>query len=305
MKLADAITTFMSSMKGIKSPATSKWYKRRLKSLEDFLGANKSIKKIAVNDLRLWRATLVDRKNRYEYHPTRPTEPGGLSGDTLHGYVRATRRFFTWLVEEHILANNPSKRFELPPTQKRPKAGISDRDRRAMIDCTQDYPRDYAMLMFTADTGCRAGGIAGLRSKDLDINRGRATVFEKGRGGNRKGRIVYFLSDTAIALRKWMSMRSQGEEFVFVSSRGGGLTSSGVYLIFKRIAIKANARGKWSPHQWRHWRARKWAERGMNLSIVAQLLGHTDVKVTAEYYGTFADADLQNAHQRYSLGDIL
>ena len=51
--------------------------------------------------------------------------------------------------------------------------------------------------------------------------------------------------------------------------------------------------------------ARELAERGMNLSIVAQLLGHTDVKVTAEYYGTFADADLQNAHQRYSLGDVL
>ena len=43
----------------------------------------------------------------------------------------------------------------------------------------------------------------------------------------------------------------------------------------------------------------------MNLGIVSQLLGHTDVKVTSEYYGTFADADLQKAHQKYSLGEVL
>ena len=305
MKLADAIAAFLSSMKGIKSPATSKWYKRRLKSLEDFLGANKSIKKIAVNDLRLWRASLVDRKNRYENHPTRSVEVGGLSKETLHGYVRSVRRFFSWLTEENILTSNPAKRFELPPMEKRPKAGISDSDRHLMIEKSQENPRDYAMLMFAADTGCRAAGIAGLRWRDLDINRGRATVFEKGRGGNGKGRMVYFLSDTLMALRKLSIKHTVGDEFVFASEHGGGLTTAGVYRIFRRIAIKAGAKGKWSPHQWRHWRARKWAERGMNLGIVSQLLGHTDVKVTSEYYGTFADADLQKAHQKYSLGDVL
>jgi integrase len=33
---------------------------------------------------------------------------------------------------------------------------------------------------------------------------------------------------------------------------------------------------------------------------IAQELGHTDVKVTSEYYGTFADSDLQKAHQKYT-----
>ena len=305
MKLVDAVTAFMSSMKGIKSLATIRWYSRRLGSLEEFLGANTSIEDITINNLRLWRAKLSDQENRYENHPYRPAKPGGLTSETLHGYVRAARRFFAWLVEENILTNNPAKRFELPPIPKRPKAGISDRDREAMLEYAQKNPRDYAMLMFAADTGCREAGIAGLRLKDLNIDRGRAIVFEKGRGGNGKGRTVYFLNDTAIALRKWMHVRPKDCDFVFSSKRSGGLTVTGVYQVFKRIAIATRVRGKWSPHQWRHWRARKWAERGMNLGIVAQLLGHTDVKVTSEYYGTFADADLQKAHQKYSLGDIL
>jgi len=305
MTLAEAIALFLSSMKGVKAPATMKWYQDRLKSLEKFSGENTPIKNITVYHLRDWRASLSDRENRYENHPNRSVKIGGLSRDTLHGYVRSTRRFFAWLVEENILSDNPSKRFEFPPTQKRPKAGISDLDRNAMLECAKANPRDYAMLMFAADTGCRAAGIAGLQMKDLDINRGRATVFEKGNGGNGKGRIVYFLGDTASALRKWMSVRPEGSEFVFTNRYGGGLTVSGVYEMFKRTAIEAKAQGRWSPHQWRHWRARKWAQCGMSLGIVAQLMGHTDVKVTSEYYGAFADADLQKSHEQYSGGGTL
>ena len=305
MKLTEAITVFLSSMKGVKSPATIKWYRNRLIPLENFIGSKTPIKNITVHHLRNWRGTLSDRKNRYESHPTRSLVHGGLSRDTLHGYVRSARRFFTWLVEENLLSVNPSKRFEFPPTQKRPKAGISDQDRKLMLESAKENLRDYALLLFVADTGCRAAGVSGLTLKNLEINRGRATVFEKGRGGNAKGRTVYFLSETTTALRKWLSVRPQGGDFVFTSVLDGGLTPAGVYQIFKRIARESNVRERWSPHQWRHWRARKWAERGMNLGIVAQLLGHTDVKVTSEYYGTFADADLQNSHKRYSTSDYL
>lgn len=304
MTLAEAITIFLSSMKGIKAPATIKWYQDRLKLLKSFLGAKTPIKNITVHHLRNWRGTLSDRKIRYENHPTRSAMDGGLARDTLHGYVRSTRRFFAWLVEEDLLSNNPAKRFEFPPTQKRPRAGVSDRDRNLMLECAKENFRDYAILMFAADTGCRAAGITGLRWKDLDIDRGRATVYEKGCGGNGKGRTVYFLSGTVISLRKLNNTSQNKNDFVFASEHGGGLTVSGVYRIFRRTAAEAGVREKYSPHQWRHWRARKWAERGMSLGIIAQLMGHTDVKVTVEYYGAFADDDLQKAHQRYSLTDI-
>lgn len=303
MKLIEVISIFLASMKGVKSASTVKWYKQRLNTLASFLGEETAIESITVHQLRMWRGTISDRSTRYTGHPTRAEEAGGLSRITLHGYVRSVRRFFTWLVEEGILKNNPSSRFELPQVERRPKTGISDRDQTIMLEFAKRLSlRDYAILMFVSDTGCRAAGIAGLQLKDLDITRRRATVYEKGRGGNGKGRTVYFLPDTASVLREWLSQRIKDNHgFVFSSAHGGGLTSTGVYLIFKRIAKEAGVKGKWSPHQWRHWRARKWAQGGMNLGIVAQLLGHTDVKVTSEYYGSFADADLQQAHLKYTL----
>lgn len=304
MKLIEANAIFLASMKGVKSVSTVKWYRQRLNTLASYLGENTAIEDITVNQLRMWRGAISDRSTKYSEHPTRTEESGGLSRITLHGYVRAVRRFFTWLVEEDILKQNPSLRFELPQVERRPKSGISDRDQSIMLDLAKKQNlRDFAMLMFVADTGCRAAGVAGLQIKDLDISRRRATVYEKGRGGNGKGRTVYFLPDTASALREWLLKRiKDNHDYVFSSEHGGrGLTSSGVYQIFKRVANEAGVRKRWSPHQWRHWRARKWAQGGMNLGIVAQLLGHTDVKVTSEYYGSFADADLQQAHAKYTL----
>lgn len=303
MKLIEANAIFLASMKGVKSASTVKWYRQRLNSLSDFLGEETAIEGITVHQLRKWRGTISDRSTKYTGHPTRAEETGGLSRITLHGYVRSVRRFFTWLVEEGLLTQNPASRFELPQLERRPKSGISDRDQSLMLELAKTQSlRDYAILMFVADTGCRAAGIAGLQIKDLDITRRRATVYEKGRGGNGKGRTVYFLPDTASALREWLSHRIRdSHDYVFSSAHGGGLTSTGVYLIFKRIANEAGIKGKWSPHQWRHWRARKWAQGGMSLGIVSQLLGHTDVKVTSEYYGSFADADLQQAHLKYTL----
>ena len=259
--------------------------------------------------MRNWRASLVDIEQRYEGHPTRSTIQGGLSRFTLHGYVRAVRRFFAWLTEEELLEKNPAKRLEYPPTPKRPKTGVSDRDRALMVEYAKDNIRDYAILMFAADTGCRASGIAGLRWSNLEIDKGRAIVYEKGRGGYGKGRTVYFLAETTRILRQLHEDAEMKDGFVFRHERGDkeqGLTVAGVYRIFARIARRSGARdNKCSPHQWRHWRARKWAERGMNLGVIAQLLGHTDVKVTLDYYGTFADADLQKAHMKYSIGDEL
>lgn len=308
MNLSVAVFTFVASMKGVKSKATIRWYEHRLSSLKNFIGGDTSIEEINIHNLRNWRANLSDRQQRYEKHPNRNSLPGGLSRDTLHGYVRAARRFFGWLTEEELLKKNPAKRLEYPSTAKRPKSGVSDRDRAVMIEYAKRNIRDYAILLFAADTGCRASGIAGLRWSDLDIDRGRAIVYEKGRGGNNKGRSVYFLAETAMALRQLRSTMKKNDVYVFQSEKKegiGGLTISGIYRIFARIAQRSGVRGKCSPHQWRHWRARKWAERGMNLGVIAQLLGHTDVKVTSDYYGTFADADLQKAHQKYSIGDTL
>jgi site-specific recombinase XerD len=66
------------------------------------------------------------------------------------------------------------------------------------------------------------------------------------------------------------------------------LTESGIYGVFKRYAKKAGISKSWNPHQWRHADARQLAQLGMNIGLISQVLGHSDVKVTNDFYGQFA-----------------
>jgi site-specific recombinase XerD len=232
-----------------------------------------------------------------------------LSAETIRGHVRACRRFFRWLKEEGYLDTNVAKRLEQPPKPIRTRKGIKVSDRNAMIREAELSPRDYALTLFLADTGCRVAGVVGLKLGDLDLENGTAEVFEKGRGGNKKARLVFFVEKTKRAMEAWLEVRpaTPGCDFVFLATgKGGrisnphGLKESGVYQVLKRLAKKAGVTSGFNPHNWRHGAARGMIKNGASLIEVCQLLGHSSVTVTGDFYGTFDEEELRESHREYS-----
>lgn len=294
MRLISAQERYYLSIDGVLKPDTVKWYKRKIDHLVDTLGGDVEVAEITTHDLNCWRGELVSRKMRWE-NCERAAAAGGLSVSTIRGYVRAARTFFNFLVEEGYLDRSPAKNLRMPPKKRKGKKGIADADREAMLNAVRDDPRDYAVLMFTWETACRRAGVAGLTLTDLELERRTAHVFEKG----DKGREVYFTPKGKVALERYLETRESGEDEVWLGKEGP-LTVWGIYDIFKDAAEKAGVKKKWSPHQWRHARARYWLQRGMSLAHVSQLLGHTDVQVTVEFYGQFTNGDLKEMFDRYS-----
>ena len=304
MKLKDALTYFLTSMKGVRSPQTIDWYGRRLKSLVNFVGTNKDLDRVTVSDLRLWRAYLADRTTRYDNHPTKPQEVGGLSSWTLYGYVRCARSFFKWLNREEMIATNIVERLELPARSRIPRKGVADdvADKILATVRSSGNARDYALILFLADTAARRGGAVELRLEDLDLKAGRATVREKGCGGHGLGRTVFLGPEAVKAMMAWLDVRPDvKDDHVFLGRFGEPLKETGVYQVFRRQAHKAGIENYgWSPHSWRHAAARSMLKRGASLAHVSQILGHSDIEVTARFYGTFAVDELQDAHVKYS-----
>jgi site-specific recombinase XerD len=281
--LSYAVEAFLLSCEGCKSPATVKWYRRRLADLCDFLGSC-DLATITVSDLRRFRASLAGR---------------GLSVWTLHGYVRAVRRLFAWLWAEGVLPVHVGARLELPKLPKRPRLGIPRDDaEKILMVARHTSPRDYAMCLFLAVTACRVGGLVGLRIADVDFARARAWVCEKG----DKSRVVYLEARSLAALRAWLAVRPEGEHpFVFTSSRTGQpLTTSGVYQALRSLARAAGVPHGWNPHNWRHGAARGMQAAGMPTGQLSLILGHSDVRVTVEFYGTCDEDELAAAHARYA-----
>lgn len=271
-------------MRGVKSPATVEWYEHRLAPLMEVFGA-RVLTAITLDDLRAWRAAQSERK---------------ISPWTLHANVRAAKRLFKWLVEEGRLPASPAARLLLPPLPLDPARGISKVDMQKIIRAAASNPRDHALCKFLADTAARVGGLVSLKIEDVDFAGERAIVREKG----NRSRAVFFTASTGLALQRYVGGRKSGPVFMGYRGRGEPLTTSGVYQALKRLALQAGVEHKFNPHAWRHGVARRWLqERGANLGVVSQLLGHSDVGVTSRFYGAFADEELHQAHRRYSVGN--
>ena len=241
MKIEVAVENFYLSMGGALSPKTILWYQNRLKLLVNYLGKEKELEEITLNDLRSWRSGLAKKTTRWENAP-RPSKQGGYSPDSLYCFYRACKRFFKWCNSEGLIDYDPSKKLEKPKIPVRKRFGLSKENRDLIIQqAFKSSARDYVICLIFADTGCRLGGIAHLRLDDLMLTKRRAIVTEKGPNGIKQ-RVIYFKPFVSEALNTYLMERPcSSSEYVFLSIRKphSPLKVNGVYEIIRRLALRA------------------------------------------------------------------
>ena len=156
--------------------------------------------------------------------------------------------------------------------------------------------RDRAILLFLADTACRVGGLVRLRISDVDLDAGQLYLCEKG----DKGRYAFLTPMTQEALRSWMEVRptNKGDHlFVNLGVRGDNhLREQGVREVLRRLKIKTGIAGPVNPHAFRHAFAREYLSNGGDLSSLADIMGHSDIKVTWASYAIYQTDELKAKH---------
>lgn len=269
------VDRFLLSITGVHSSKTVVWYRSLLSRMVAYV-SDKPISKVKLDDLRAWRASLV-----------------GKSSWTTNAACRAARRVFAF-AETEGLGRNVAAYLEVPEPKLCPRSGIAQTDMRAMIRAARNDPSAYALFRFFSETGCRLSGACNLTIEDVELDQQLAWVTEKG----DKRRIVFYSEETAQALRLCVGERTSGP--VWLMPHGKSAYPRGVARLFDKTALHAGVTKNYSPHQWRHAAAKGWLKNGASLAHVAQLLGHKDSRVTVQFYGQFANADLQQAHQKYT-----
>jgi len=306
MLLSEAIEALATATKvNGRSAQTVKDYRRRLGYLLAFLG-DVQVETITVHDLRRYVAYLMDRPSRYDDHHLCAPRSGGLSPFTVASHVRSLKRLFNWLVEEEVIITSPTRRIKTPSPRRRNPKGITRDDLLALLKTTEGDEllniRDRALILFLTDTGCRVGGLCGLTLNDVDLDKRLATVTEKG----EKTRSVPFGRLTAAALRAWLDVRPSADTDAFFLSVGtwgklrGPLETRGVSQMLNRRARRVGIEGPVNPHSFRHAFARDFLMDGGDLGSLADLLGHSSVLVTKEFYGVFTMQELQEKHAQHS-----
>jgi integrase len=264
MKLNNAINLFLNQYK----PSTQEGFRYPLRFLADFIGPARPITAIRPEHLIEYANTLNDR----DYAPA-----------TVRKHVKCLRTFFNWLVKIEAINKSPAAAIRMasvPSGIDRDKA-MTDAELNRILEYTRhkSSPRDHALILFLADTGCRAGGAAHLKVEDLDLDNLRAIVLEKG----EKTRPVAYGDDCARAIRIWLLKRPTSAGRYVFSRTQKALDSKTVSSIVRRACIRVGVRSLGS-HSLRHRKGHQLADAHVSASVAAQALGHSDPVITLRHY---------------------
>ena len=158
--------------------------------------------------------------------------------------------------------------------------------------------RDKAILECLYATGMRVSEIVGLRLADANLESG----FIKCRGKGDKERLVPIGRQAVQACRDYLEKvrAKQGAktDHFFIGKRKQGLTREFVWQMIKKYAKAAGIQKNISPHTFRHSFATHLLERGADLRILQELLGHADISTTQIYTHVTRD-HLKGVHARF------
>ena len=135
-------------------------------------------------------------------------------------------------------------------------------------------------------TGIRVSELVSLKLGD--ISEDFSNIMIRSKGG--KQRIIPLISKVAKIMGNYINIRKDvcGEkknEFLFPStSKSGHITRNRFFQILKNLALKINLDPtKISPHTIRHSFASHLLQRGVDLRVIQESLGHKDISTTQIY----------------------
>ena len=212
----------------------------------------------------------------------------GYVATTQARKVAAAKSFFSFMVDEGHLKDNPMQGVGSPRVGKSLPKPISDREARLLLEqpaklSTSEAKRDKAMLELLYASGIRVSELVALNLGDVDAESVRC--FGKG----RKERLVPIYPQAAAAVAEYIEevrphlAHKKDEPALFLNPRGERLTRQGFWQKIKEYAKSANLDTKISPHTLRHSFATHMLSGGADLRAVQEFLGHANISTTQVY----------------------
>ena len=212
---------------------------------------------------------------------------GALASSTVARRAAALRRFYGFLHDEGLRADDPSP--ALPrPVHQRPLPKILDpHEVEAMFEAAEGRAasgrpvslRDLALLELLYGSGLRATELVSLSRRA--VRAGQPFLMLKGKGD--KERLAPISSRAEAAVAAWTAAAPNEGPWLFPGGKSH-LSRMRLYQIVRAIAGLAGiAPERVSPHVLRHAFATHLLAGGADLRVLQSLLGHADIATTQIY----------------------
>jgi integrase/recombinase XerD len=213
---------------------------------------------------------------------------------------------FGFLKSEKEISEDPTRLIELPKKDKLLPNFLTEAEISAMISAasSDENPQGYRMLTFIeilSGSGLRISEVITLKKANIQSTEveGKKHHYLLIRGKGDKERIVP-LSQTSVEyinkyLSVWDSFLTEvqklknrsfaGDAWLFPSKgKAGHITRQQVANLLKSYAIKAGLDpARISPHVLRHSFATNILQKGIDLRVLQEILGHSDISTTQIY----------------------
>jgi len=230
-----------------------------------------------------------------------------LSPATVARRAAALRRFFGFLVDEGLRADDPSAALPRPVLQRPLPRILDEHEVTAMFEAVEGRAasgepgavRNLALLELLYGSGLRASELVSLPRGALRI--GQPFLILRGKGG--KERLVPISSRAETAVERWREHVPRDSLFLFPSGKRH-LSRVRLFQIVRDIAALAGiAPDRVSPHVLRHAFATHLLSGGADLRVLQSLLGHADIATTQIYTHVDSARLVELVNSRHPLAD--
>lgn len=212
---------------------------------------------------------------------------------TLHNHVSGLRAFYRFWMRRGKLGRNPFTGVALPKLEKRLPKFLTEKQadellaapmRRLEQEGAAAFVcwRDRLVLELLYGAGLRVSELCGLNYAMIDVAEGVARVLGKG----RKERVCPIGAVAKTVLQRFRDEHAPAKgpnDAVIVDERGHRLTPRAVQLLLKGYLAQCGLPMDLTPHKLRHSFATHLLDRGADLRLVQELLGHARLTTTQVY----------------------
>lgn len=274
-----------------------------MREIDDFLSYIESIRGLSGNTVKSYR---VDLEEWEIFLGKIGKSVEDFSKEDAKGYVRemmaefaersvirkltALRTFYGYMQKRGVVDSDPFSSISMRKKESRLPSVLTEEEVKELLSLPRNSfrdERDHMLFLLIYNSGMRIGEALSVDVGDLDFQKRRILITGKG----DKERFVFFSKGTGDEMRIYLALRSEylsqlgrsDEEALFIGTKGGRLPFSSAHIIFEEYRARLGWQKEFTPHTLRHSFATHMMDRGADIRLVQELLGHESISTTQIY----------------------
>jgi len=197
----------------------------------------------------------------------------GLSPASVNLALSALRFHYNELLNKDILSG-----IKHPKPEKKLPVVLTKEEIKSMLESTRNK-KHKLLIELLYGTGLRVSEAVNMRVKD--INSEESTAFVK-YGKGKKERFVRLPSRFLVHFRSYLKKTRKRSGFIF-TYKGKPISTRQAQRIIKNAALRAGIKKKVFCHALRSSFATHLLDSGVDIRIIQEILGHSDLSTTQKY----------------------